>query len=301
VDVAGSAAGVIGLGGLTAGLIGLTDRGPGEVTVWLPLLVGVAGLAGLLVIERRARSPMVPPSLFRSRQFSAANAVTFLLYASISAALLLLVIGLQTVAGFTPLEAGTALLPITVVMLALASRAGAVAERIGPRIPMAVGPVICAVGLLLMLRLSTHSGYWLDVLPAVTVFGLGLAVFVAPLTATALGAVPSSRAGVASAVNNAVARAAGLIAIAALPALAGLTGDAYASPEGYLGPYRVAIAICAGLQVAGGVLAAVTIQNRQHRHDPDRVPSRSLALSGDSVVACSRAERDGADPPLVGA
>jgi predicted MFS family arabinose efflux permease len=133
---------------------------------------------------------MLPLALFRSRQFSAANAVTFLLYAANGGALLLLVVELQTVSGFGPLEAGTALLPITVVMLLLAARFGALAQRIGPRLQMSIGPLVAAVGLVQITRLSSHASYALDVLPAVAVFGLGLAIFVAPLTATVLGAVP---------------------------------------------------------------------------------------------------------------
>ena len=140
-----------------------------------------------MIVERGADNPMLPLSLFRSRQFTATNAVTFLLYAAIGGALLLLVIGWQTVSGFSPLQAGAALLPVTVVMLALAGRFGALSQRYGPRLFIGLGPMVAAAGLAAMTFLTTDSGYWTAVLPAVTVFGLGLAIFVAPLTSTVLG------------------------------------------------------------------------------------------------------------------
>jgi EmrB/QacA subfamily drug resistance transporter len=270
VDAVGSLLGVIGLAGITAGVIAAADRPVTAFPVYGPAVVGVLALCAFVLAERRERDPMLPLGLFRSVQFSSANTVTFFLYASIGGAVLLLVVELQAVSRFSPLASGTALLPITVVMLLLAARFGAVAQRIGPRIPMAVGPLVCAAGLLLMARLSPTSSYWIDVLPAVTVFGFGLAIFVAPLTATVLSAVPISRAGIASGVNNAVARAAGLIAVAALPVVVGLTGDAYDSPSRFLAPFRHAMWICAGLQVIGGVLAALTIRDTReavHRVD----------------------------------
>lgn len=224
---------------------------------------------------------MLPVGLFRSRQFAATNAVTLLLYAGNSGALLLLVIELQTASGFSPLLAGVALLPITVVMLLLAARFGGLAQRVGPRLLMSVGPLVSAAGLALMARLSADSSYLADVLPAVTVFGLGLAIFVAPLTSTVLGAVPAEHAGVASGVNNAVARSAGLIAIAALPVLAGLTGDAYRSADAFLSPFRTALWICVGLHVAGGLLSVASVRNERHAgaaHVPERA---CVNLSGD--------------------
>ena len=285
IDVAGAALGVVGLGGVTAGLIASSDHGFAATAVWLPLSFGVAGLGAFLAAEHRGRHPMMPLALFRSRQFSATNAVTFLLYAANSGALLLLVIGLETVSGVSPLRAGSALLPITVVMLFLAARFGALAQRIGPRVPMTVGPLVSAGGLALLSRLSTTSNYWLDILPAVTVFGLGLAVFVAPLTATVLGAVPASHAGVASGVNNAVARAAGLIAVAALPVVVGLTGHAYESASAYLTPFRHAIWICAGLHVGGAALAGLLIRDDAHTARRVAVPATSITLAGDPTLA----------------
>lgn len=261
MDLSGSLLGVIGLGGITAGVIAASDYGFGSATVLVPLIVGVAALVAFVVVENRESHPMMPLSLFRSRQFSASNAVTLLLYAANGGAILLLVVELQTVSGFSPLAAGAALLPVTILMLLLASRFGALAQRIGPRLSMALGPLIGVVGLVWLTRLGPGSSYPFTVLPAVAVFGLGLAIYVAPLTSTVLSAVPASRAGIASGVNNAVARAAGLLAVAALPVIVGLTGDAYNDAGRFLGPFRTAIWICAGLQVAGGLLSAVTIRN----------------------------------------
>jgi EmrB/QacA subfamily drug resistance transporter len=282
-DVRGAVLGVFGLGGLTAGLIAASDHALESLVVSVPLTVGVMALALFVLAERREAHPMLPPWLFRSVQFSATNLITFLLYAASGAALLLLVIELQTVSEFTPLVAGTALLPITVVMLLLAARFGGWAQRLGPRLFMATGPLVSAAGLAMMTRLDAHSGYWSSVLPAVTVFGLGLAVFVAPLTATVLGAVPASHAGIASGVNNGVARAASLLAIAALPLIVGLTGNAYQDAGQFLGPFRDAMWICVGLHLAGAVVAAALIRDR-------------IAASSDEVAATSLQDARQAQP-----
>jgi EmrB/QacA subfamily drug resistance transporter len=262
MDIAGSVLGVLGLGGLTAGIIAASEHDIAAPSVSLPFVGGVVALVAFVVVEFRVRHPMLPMRLFRSAQFSAANAVTLLLYGAISGSMLLVVVELQTVSGFSPLGAGTALLPTTVVMLLLAARFGALAQRIGPRLQMAGGPLVSAVGLILLTRLSSHASYLADVLPAVTVFGLGLAIFVAPLTATVLAAAPASRAGIASGVNNAVARAAALLAIAALPVVVGLSGDAYNDPAKFLPDFRNAMWICAGLLAAGGAVAAAAIRDR---------------------------------------
>jgi hypothetical protein len=226
-----------------------------------PLTISVLAIALFVLTERRQPHPMLPPGLFRSAQFSATNLITFVLYAA-NGAVLLLVIELQTVSGFTPLVAGTALLPITIVMLLLAARFGAWAQPSGPRLFIAAGLLVSAAGLAMMTRLNAGSGYWAAVLPAVTVVGLGLAVFVAPLTAIVLGAVSTSHAGVASGVNNGVARAASLLAIAALPATVGLTGDVYQNAARFLGPFREAMWICVGMFAIGAVLSTALIRDR---------------------------------------
>jgi EmrB/QacA subfamily drug resistance transporter len=225
MDYAGSAAGAVGLAGLTYALIEAPGHGLGGVAV--PLVAGIAALLAFVEIERRSSHPLIPLDIFASRQFTAANLVTFALYAALGGLFFLLSIVLQVSVGLTPLEAGAAFLPLTLIMLALSARAGALAARIGPRRPMTFGPLVVSVALLMMLRIGPGSSYWVDVLPAIIVFGLGLALTVAPLTATVLAAAQTRHAGVASGVNNAVARTAGLLAVAVLPLVMGITGDDY--------------------------------------------------------------------------
>jgi MFS family permease len=181
------------------------------------------------------------------------------MYSALGGVLFLVVLNLQVVAGFGPLAAGTALLPLTVLALLLSARAGALAQRIGPRIPMTVGPILAACALVLFTRVGVHASYLTSVLPAVILLGLGLSLTIAPLTATALGAVDDRHAGVASGVNNAVARAAGLLAVAVLPLAAGLGAGSLTNPVD-LGPtYRTAMLIGAGILLVGATIALVTI------------------------------------------
>src|SRR6478735_6906202 len=197
------------LAGITYGLIAASADGWTSVSVLVPLGVGLLLLGVFILIEAREPEPMLPLGIFRSRQFSAANAVTFVVYAALGGLLFLVPTVLIVVHGYSPVEAGTALLPVTFIMLALSSRSGALAARIGPRLQMSVGPLVIAVSLLLFTRIADSGDYLTAVLPAALVFGLGVAIMVAPLTATALSSAPADHAGVASAVNNDVARAAG--------------------------------------------------------------------------------------------
>jgi EmrB/QacA subfamily drug resistance transporter len=256
IDIAGVMTGAAGLAGLTYGFTAWPTHGPGSPQVLVGLAVGVAGLVCFVLVERRAAHPMLPLDVFESRAFSAANVVTFLVYAANGGVFFLVVLNLQVTAGFRALAAGLALLPVTVLMLLLSARSGMLAQRIGPRIPMTVGPLVCAAALVWLSRVDAGASYLLDVLPPVVLFGAGLALLVAPLTATALGALGDARAGIASGVNNAVARAAGLLAVAVLPLAAGLGGVRLTDPA-TLGPtYRSAMLWCAGLMVAGGAVAA---------------------------------------------
>jgi EmrB/QacA subfamily drug resistance transporter len=253
-DVPGAVLAALSLGGLTYCLIEWhTDLAVPALIVGL-----VAGVAFLLV-ERRSRHPMLPLGLFSSRTFSAANAMTLLVYAALGAVTFFLVIDLQTVLGYGPLEAGMSLFPITVLMLFLASRGGALGTRIGPRLPMTVGPMVMAVATAWLSRVDAGSSYWTAVLPPLVVFGVGLAALVAPLTATVLEAAPADHAGIASGVNNAVARAGSLFAVAALPVAVGLSGEDYASPAAFGTAYGRALLVCAGLLLLGGVLSWFTI------------------------------------------
>ncbi|MFD1814625.1 MFS transporter [Rhodococcus gannanensis] len=245
LDLPGTGLGVVALAALTYGLI---------AGVTVPVVVGIVAFAAFVVTERRSANPLVPPALFRSRVFTAANLVTAVVYAALGGVFFLLVLQLQLVAGYSPIAAGVATLPITVLMLVLSSRAGRWAQHHGARLPMTVGPLVGAVGLLLMRRIGPDAPYLTVVLPAVVVFGLGLSALVAPLTGAVLGSVSTDRAGIASGVNNAVARTAQLLAVAALPGLAGITD--YADATVFDSGFRVAMLICAGLMIVGAVIAA---------------------------------------------
>ncbi len=219
VDWLGGLLCVLGLGGTVFGLIEHSVYGWGDPLVFIPLIAGVVLLAAFLAWERRAPEPMMPLHLFAVRNFAVGNLTTLSTYGGLGVATFFLVVFLQQVAGYSPLEAGLALLPITIVMFTLSRRFGALADRLGPRLFMAGGPTLAGVGLLLLTRITAHPDYVTTILPAVLVFSLGLAATVAPLTATVLGSVDTHHAGLASGANNAVARVAGLLAIAAVGAV----------------------------------------------------------------------------------
>jgi EmrB/QacA subfamily drug resistance transporter len=256
LDLPGAASVAAGLALLAAGLIGGGDG-------WAPLDVagGVAGvvlLVAFVAIERRSPDPMLPLGLFASAQFTGANLVTFAVYAGLGAAFFLVVVDLQVALGYSALEAGTAMVPVTILMLLLSARAGALAQRIGARLPMTVGPVLVGAGLLVLGQVGPGDAYLSAVLPGASLFGLGLAVTVAPLTAAVLAAVDEHHLGVGSATNNAVARLAGLLAVAVLPAAAGVEIGA-AGPDGLPG-YGTAMAISAALCFVGAAVAWATIR-----------------------------------------
>ena len=258
-DVLGAVLAATGLAGVTFALIEASSLAPAYVAA--SAAGGLACLAAFVAVERRSPHPMVPPALFRSRQFSAANAMTLLVYAALGAVIFFLVLQLQTVVGYGPLRAGIATLPITVVMLLLAARGGQLAARIGPRVPMTVGPLLCAAGVALLTGVGAGSSYWADVFPGVVVFALGLALLVAPLTATVLAAAPDQVAGIASGINNAVARAGSLLAVAALPAAVGLGGADYERAATLAAGYSRAAWICVVLLAAGGAVSWLIIRD----------------------------------------
>jgi EmrB/QacA subfamily drug resistance transporter len=292
LDYAGGVLVTLGLIGLTYGLINGAAAGwttPGSLAA---LVAGVVLLAAFIVWERRAPTPLLPLSLFSSLQFSAANVLTFVVYGALGGILFLLPLQLEQVAHYTPLEAGISLLPVTIIMLLLSARSGALAARIGPRLQMTVGPLVIGAGFFLFARIGASAGpsgnYVTEVLPAVLVFGFGLAINVAPLTSTVLAAAPAEVAGMASAVNNDVARAAGLLAVAILPAAAGLTGSSYLHPEEFSAGFRTASLISGALCLLAGVLAVLTIRN------PSR--AKAPAAAGPSQFHCSL---DAPPPPPV--
>jgi EmrB/QacA subfamily drug resistance transporter len=258
LDASGAALAAIGLGGTTYALIEAPEHGA-SAAVLVTAVIGIAALVAFFVEERRSANPMLPLSIFRSRQFSAANAVTFVVYAALGGVFFLLVSFLQISMGYSPIAAGAATLPITALMLVGSARAGAMAQRVGPRRPLTIGPLVIAAGLLLMLRINPGDSYVATVLPAVFVFGLGLTLVVAPVTATVLAAVDSTRSGIASGVNNAVARVAGLLAVAVLPVIAGLTGDKFYEPAHMTRGFHVGMVVCAVLAVLGAIVAWTTI------------------------------------------
>ena len=265
-DGAGAGLAALALAGITYALIEATEP-TGITGVIIAAVIGVVAAVTFGVVERRRTRapdptpPMLPLDVFASRQFTVINVITFLVYGAFGGLLFLLVLQLQVVAGFSPVAAGSALLPVTVLMLALSARSGALAQRIGPRWLMTGGITGLAIGMALMSRIGVHASYAADVLPAVIVFGLGLSLTVAPLTATVLASADVRHAGVASGVNNAVARAAGLVAVAALPAAVGLTGASFHTPARFSQGFDRATIACAILLLIAAALTAALVDN----------------------------------------
>jgi EmrB/QacA subfamily drug resistance transporter len=233
VDVLGAGLCALGLAGMTFGLIEQPLRGWDDPAVFLPLAVGALLFGGFLLYESRAPAPMLPLGLFRRRNFAIGNVETFSMYAGLGVVFFLLVLFLQQIAGYSALEAGTASLPVTLVMFALSMRFGALADRYGPRFFMGVGPLVAAAGLALLARVNADVDYLTDLLPGLLLFSLGLSITVAPLTATVLADADEHNAGIASGVNNAIARVAALVAIAAVGAV--VAAQFGSSLEGELG------------------------------------------------------------------
>ncbi|WP_416484473.1 MFS transporter [Streptomyces sp. CL12] len=258
-DVLGAVLGALSLALLTYALI---EAQGGTAAVVVSAVLGLAAAAAFVYVERHRPDPMLPPDVFASRQFTAVNLVTLCVYAAFGGFFFLTALQLQVAVGWSPLVAGTALLPTTVLMLLFSSASGALSDRTGPRLPLTVGPLLCAVAMLLMLRVGPGASYLTDVLPALLVMGAGMVTLVAPLTATVLASVGTARAGVASGINNAAARAAGLVAVAALPLLAGMGADAYRSASAFDASFNRAMPICAGVLVLGSVLAFFLVTGR---------------------------------------
>jgi EmrB/QacA subfamily drug resistance transporter len=258
LDYLGAGLLAIGLAGVTFALI----EAPGDRAAMDVAPVAALGLIALVAFawqERRAGDPLLPFEIFRSRQFSAANAVTFVVYAGLGGFFFLFVSFLQVSLGYSPVEAGAASLPVTAVMLMFSAWSGGLTERLGARLPLALGSLIIGAALLAMTTMSPGDDYLAGVLPPVLLFGVGLTLVVAPGTAVALGSADPSRAGIASGINNAVARVAGLLAVAGLPVLVGITGDRFYEPARMMSGFHVAMTVCAALAAAGGVLAWFTI------------------------------------------
>jgi EmrB/QacA subfamily drug resistance transporter len=312
IDVPGAALCALGLAGPVYALIEQPTLGWSNPRVWAPLVAGVGACGAFLAYERRAPDPMLPLSIFRSRNFAVGNLVTFVVYAGLGAATFFIALFLQQVAGYTAFQAGLSLLPITLILVTLARRFGALSARVGPRLPMTAGPLVGGAGLLAFARLDERADYLTAVLPASLLFGLGLAITVAPLTATVLQAADRRHAGIASGVNNAIARIAGLLAIAAVGAVVAAQFTAQVDrslprdsrdpaaraylreavqrpltlPRGQVAPrlraqvvaagvhaFRSGMVVAALLMIAGGILAAIGIENRR-RDDPSPAPEQ---------------------------
>ncbi len=267
VDVLGAVLCVAGLGGVVFALIEQPHFGWGSPAILTPLLAGAGALALFVTHERRTPDPMIELALFRRRNFTIGNLETLTMYAGLSILFFFLVIFLQEVASYSAVKAGLSTLPVTVVMFTLSRRFGALAGRYGPRLFMGLGPLVAAGGILLLLRAGLHTSYLSDLLPALVIFGVGLSMTVAPLTATVLAGADEQDAGIASAINNAVARVAGLVGISVIGVVVagGLNGDTFAHNAASVRAFHHAILICGALVAAGGVAAAIGIVNPRLR------------------------------------
>ena len=279
IDVPGAILCALGLGGFVFGLIEEPRFGWTSPAILAPLLGGVITFAAFLAYERRAEQPMLELDLFRRRNFAVGNLETLAMYGGLSVLFFFLVIVLQQVAGYSALRAGLATVPVTVVMFTLSRWFGTLADRHGPRIFMGAGPLVSAAGTLLFLRVGTHAAYVSDVLPPLLVFALGLAMTVAPLTATVLADADETDAGIASAVNNAVARVAGLVGVSVVGvAIASrLKGDTFTASSASVHAFHEAILICAALLAAGGIAGALGIVDPRRAVDPRKCSGGQLA------------------------
>jgi EmrB/QacA subfamily drug resistance transporter len=256
VDVVGAILCTAGLGLLVAGFIEQPQRGWGDPLILAAFLGGAALLAAFVAYELRTPRPMLPLRLFRLRNFSVTNIETLSVYGGLSALTTFLTLYLIEFAGYPALHAGLSLLPTTIVMFFLSPRMGRLSMQFGPRLFMAVGPILAGVAVIAYTRLPRDVDYWVDILPALLVFSVGLSMTVAPLTTTVLADAGPGDAGVASGVNNAVARIAGLLAIAILGILAAGGGD-HLTMHGF----HVTMGAVAGLLVCGGLIGAIGIRN----------------------------------------
>jgi EmrB/QacA subfamily drug resistance transporter len=277
VDWLGIGLSAAGLGGPVFALIEEPSHGWSDPLIWIPLVAGVACFALFVVHEARARQPMLDLALFRIRNFAVANLTTLSAYAGLIGGLFFVGLFLQQVAGYSALEAGLATTPISLLLFVLSPRFGRIASGPGPRMPMTLGPIVGGLGLIMLLRVDSTPDYLADVLPAIVVFGLGLAATVAPLTATVLDSVEERHVGIASGVNNGVSRVAGLLAIAVLGAVisanfdAGVAGEVAGgpltarAPEASTSAFHLGVLIAGLLMIAGGIVSALGIENRPCR------------------------------------
>jgi EmrB/QacA subfamily drug resistance transporter len=269
LDIAGAVTGSVALGAISFALIESNSGiGPTEIGA---AIIGVACTVAFVVIERRSDHPMMPPGIFRSRQFVGANLATVTVYGGLGGATFLVVLQLQLVLGYSALQAGASLLPISVLLLLFSARAGRLSVRTGTRILMTVGPIVAGAGLAWLALIGPDTAFVPMILGGATLFAIGMVLTVSPLTATVMAALDDHLAGVASGVNNAASRGAGLIAVAFLPAIVGLHTDL--APDDFTVAYRHAVWICAALCVVGGAISWAMIR------DPDTASDRSATAT----------------------
>jgi EmrB/QacA subfamily drug resistance transporter len=262
VDVLGGLLCVLGLGGPVYSFIEQPNYGWSSPLVIVPLAIGVISFVGFLLYEKTIKNPMLPLGLFKVRNFSVGNIATTAIYAGLSVATFILIIFEQLIGKYSALQAGISLLPVTLIMFVLSSRFGALAGKYGPRLFMAVGPSLSAVGFLLMLRVNSPIVYWSQIFPAILVFGLGLSMTVAPLTSAVLGDIDKHNAGVGSAINNAISRIAGLIAIALIGLIIGADAFTKSTAHGVYAFHKGALAMAVLLLLGGGI-SATGISNQK--------------------------------------
>jgi len=253
VDWLGAVLGILGLGGPVFALIEQANFGWGSPVIYLPFALGVVAFTAFLLRQRTVKHPMLPLELFRVRNFSVGNVATTFVYGALSLGGFLLTVFLQQVAGYSATFAGLAFLPVTIISVLLSSFFGGLAGRFGPRLFMGLGPILAGVGYLLMLSIDDSPDYWTMVLPGVVLFALGLTATVAPLTSAILGSIAAERSGIGSAINNAVSRIAGLIAIALIGVIVGSTLTVESFHRG--------LVVTAGLLILGGIVSLVGIRN----------------------------------------
>jgi EmrB/QacA subfamily drug resistance transporter len=285
-DWLGALAGVAALAATTYAILVLPAAGVTSPRFAAAVVLASASSAAFVVTERRGSHPMLPPAIFAPAQFRAANAVTFVVNGALGGFAFVFIPALEIVAGYSPVVAGSALVPVTAVTVLLSGSSGRLAQRIGPRPPLVAGCLACAVASMLAVRIGPHAGYWTVVFPLAVLFGLGLAALLPPLTASAMNSAPDSLAGLASGVNNAVARVAGLLWIAALPPLTGLTGAAYTDPARFQSSFTQISWICAAAFVGAAALSATFI-TRSARPAP--APRTALIQTPVPHLACPAA------------
>ncbi|HMD93615.1 MAG TPA: MFS transporter [Trebonia sp.] len=275
--------GAAALAAITYAILVLPGAGVASPQFTVAAVLASGSSTAFVVTERRRSHPMLPPAIFAPAQFRAANAVTFVVNGALGGFAFVFIPALEIISGYSPVVAGSALVPVTVVTLLLSGASGRLAQRIGPRPPLVAGCLVCAVASMLAVRIGSHAAYWTVVFPVAFLFGLGLASLMPPLTSSAMNSAPDSLAGLASGVNNAVARVAGLLWIAALPSITGLTGTAYADPARFRSSFAQISRICAAAFACAAVLAATFI-TRPDRPTP--APRAALIQTPVPHLAC---------------